>query len=119
MSDGATDMLTLARASAFAQRPLTKDDLLQVLANHEQYGLAPQTWLALDARQALVDASPEATLAGRVGVTAEALNELTSELGLFGGKTASLCRLLQRHRTGGCPLVLTVERIRAGSHTAR
>ena len=46
MSDGATDMLTLARASAFAQRPLTKDDLLQVLANHEQYGLAPQTWLA-------------------------------------------------------------------------
>ena len=52
---------------------LSCEQLCTALANPEQFGLTPGVWLALDAPATLVASHASHTLAGRLGVSPEAL----------------------------------------------
>ena len=65
--------------------PLSAQDVLYALSHAEHNGFLAGVWYCVNAPQQLVDAEPEHTLAGALGLTAAELQANLTALGLWNG----------------------------------
>ena len=98
----------LPRATTHS-RSLSSRDLLYILSNPEAFGLTPMVWYAINAPDAMVERHAVHTLAGRLGLSAETLEELAKTAGL-GMRAASLIKKLRMERTQPTTLALSLAR---------
>ena len=83
----------LAQSTAYMEASTalisTGDELLDIMCEPETFELAPYTWLALSADDALVSAWPAHTLTGRLRLNPAMLNELAATPGQAVGSSSS------------------------------
>ena len=79
---------------------LSASSIVHVLSNPQSYyfrplsRLAPSPWYAINCEQSLVDSCPEATIAGRLGISQQVLMAALKGVGLGSSKEASWTKVL-------------------------
>ena len=84
--------------SSVDDRTVTPEIALDVLAHPELHEFRYRVWYAINAPQTLIDAKPESTLAGRLGLSASELKTLRGAMGLSTVKQTTWTKILLARR---------------------
>ena len=98
--------------------PLSAADLALILANPEDFGLATGVWYALDAPAWLVANRPAHTLAGRLDVSVDRLEQLAMDADLY-RKASRVTKDLAKTRTRPSVLPVSIQRFKLGNTLIR
>ena len=98
--------------------PLSAADLALILANLEDFGLATGVWYALDAPTWLVANRPAHTLAGRLDVSVDGLEQLAMDADLY-RKASRVTKDLAKTRTRPSALPVSIQRFKLGNTLIR
>jgi len=97
---------------------LSATDVAVILANAEEFGLSFGVWYAINASEALVASHPSHTLAGRLGVSGDRLEELFEAANLC-GKVSAVTKKLALMRSHSTPMPLSKVATQEGNTRTR
>lgn len=106
------------RGPSDAEWTLSVKDLQTILAHPAEFGLGRGVWYAIDAPDWLVEAHPAHTLAARLGVSPDRLDELAQAADLY-RKPKSVANMLKAIRAGHPALDVSIQRPKMSSIRVR
>ena len=101
-----------------AEWTLSVKDLQTILAHPAEFGLGRGVWYAIDAPAWLVEAHPAHTLAARLDVSPDRLDELAQAADLY-RKPTSVANMLKAIRAGPPALDVSIQRPKMSSTRVR